>query len=77
MEALITLMGTAAMLGTLYTLAGPDHYVPFVVISKARNWNVTKTVGISLMPMTKLHRYSHALAGASIFICGLLIHMGL
>lgn len=46
---LLTLMATAATLGTLHTLMGPDHYIPFVAISKARNWNVSRTVAITIM----------------------------
>ena len=29
--------------------------------------------GISLLPMGKLERYSHAMAGGSIFLCGVAI----
>jgi sulfite exporter TauE/SafE len=34
---------TAASIGFFHTLLGPDHYIPFIVISKARNWSVRKT----------------------------------
>ncbi len=32
--------------------------------------------GLSLLPTRKLERFSHALAGGAIFMCGLAIHMG-
>jgi len=27
----------------IHTLGGPDHYLPFIVISKAKNWSLSKT----------------------------------
>lgn len=42
------LMLTAASIGFIHTLMGPDHYIPFVVMSKARNWSFTKTSFITL-----------------------------
>ncbi len=39
--------GTAATLGFVHTLLGPDHYLPFIVIGRARNWSLTKTLVIS------------------------------
>lgn len=40
---LILLLMTAVSLAIIHTLAGPDHYLPFIVISKARNWSYAKT----------------------------------
>ncbi|NQU85748.1 MAG: sulfite exporter TauE/SafE family protein [Mariniphaga sp.] len=40
---------TAASLGFLHTLLGPDHYVPFIAISKARNWDIKKTISITVL----------------------------
>jgi nickel/cobalt transporter (NicO) family protein len=40
---------TAASLGFIHTLVGPDHYVPFTVISKARNWSLPKTMWITFL----------------------------
>ncbi|GAB4298556.1 MAG: hypothetical protein Kow0098_23950 [Ignavibacteriaceae bacterium] len=39
---------TAASLGFLHTILGPDHYIPFIAMSKARNWSITKTSLITL-----------------------------
>ncbi len=37
METNLSLLaGTALTIGTLHTLAGPDHYLPFVAMSKTR-----------------------------------------
>ena len=42
-ETLI-LMGTALTIGFVHTILGPDHYLPFIVMSKARRWNIVKTL---------------------------------
>jgi nickel/cobalt exporter len=43
------LTGTAATLGFIHTLIGPDHYLPFIVIARARKWTLSKTLFISLL----------------------------
>ncbi len=35
-DELILLAGTAAIVGFLHTITGPDHYLPFIVMGKAR-----------------------------------------
>jgi sulfite exporter TauE/SafE len=47
-ETLI-LTGTAATLGFVHTILGPDHYLPFIVLSKARSWKAGKTTLITLL----------------------------
>jgi nickel/cobalt transporter (NicO) family protein len=37
------LLLTAISVAFLHTLSGPDHYLPFIMISKARNWSLAKT----------------------------------
>lgn len=34
---------TAAPIGFFHTLLGPDHYLPFLVMAKARKWWIIKT----------------------------------
>jgi nickel/cobalt transporter (NicO) family protein len=41
------LLTTAATIGFFHTLTGPDHYLPFIVMSKARNWSYAKTLAIT------------------------------
>lgn len=43
------LVGTAAAIGFGHTLLGPDHYLPFIVLSKARQWSSVKTIVITLL----------------------------
>ena len=44
----MALVGTAAFLGFLHTLAGPDHYLPFVAMSRIGRWSLPKTIGVTL-----------------------------
>lgn len=46
---ILALSATAAALGFFHTLAGPDHYLPFIVMSKARNWSYVKTIWITVL----------------------------
>ena len=43
------LAGTAATLGLVHTVIGPDHYLPFIVIGRARNWTLRKTLSVSFL----------------------------
>lgn len=38
-----SLAGAAVSIGFLHTLLGPDHYVPFVAMSRAGGWSTRKT----------------------------------
>ena len=48
-KELTILYFTAASIGFLHTIFGPDHYLPFIVMSKARKWTLTKTALITLL----------------------------
>ncbi len=43
------LLGTAVSVGLLHTLVGIDHYLPFVVLGRARRWSVAKVAGITAL----------------------------
>jgi ABC-type nickel/cobalt efflux system permease component RcnA len=43
------LLLTALVVGISHTLMGPDHYLPFVALSKARGWSLRRTMGITLL----------------------------
>lgn len=45
----VILAGTAAVVGFIHTILGPDHYLPFILLSKARQWSGVKTVVITLV----------------------------
>jgi len=44
---ILILTSTAISIGFIHTLLGPDHYLPFIVLSRARNWSIKKTLWIS------------------------------
>jgi len=43
------LTATAATIGFLHTLLGPDHYLPFIVMAKANRWSKIKTAWITIL----------------------------
>ena len=49
MNELYVLVMSAATLGVIHTLLGPDHYLPFIVLSKARNWTRARTMWITFI----------------------------
>jgi sulfite exporter TauE/SafE len=40
---------TAATVGFIHTLVGPDHYLPFIVLSRARGWTMRRTAWVTLL----------------------------
>ena len=43
------LLVLAASIGFVHTISGPDHYLPFIVMAKARNWKLPKTLFITFL----------------------------
>ena len=43
------LLIAAASIGFFHTLFGPDHYLPFIVMSRSGNWSVRKTTWITVL----------------------------
>lgn len=69
MDANITfLVGTAFSVGVIHTLLGPDHYVPFVALSKSNGWTARKTLLV-----TALCGLGHVAGSVAIGLIGLLI----
>lgn len=46
-HATFLLAFTAVSIGFLHTLLGPDHYLPFIVLSRAKRWSQRKTLIIT------------------------------
>jgi sulfite exporter TauE/SafE len=63
---LTLLIWTAAGIGFFHTVAGPDHYLPFVVLSSARGWSLTKTIWI-----TALCGVGHVLSSVVLGVVGI------
>jgi ABC-type nickel/cobalt efflux system permease component RcnA len=45
---LFGLLGTAAFIGFFHTITGPDHYIPFIAMSKVGRWSFLKTMVITV-----------------------------
>lgn len=65
-ESLI-LITTAASIGFFHTLFGPDHYLPFVMLARARKWSLIKTSWI-----TFICGLGHVLSSVVLGLAGLL-----
>jgi nickel/cobalt transporter (NicO) family protein len=48
-NSIAILCATAVSIGFLHTLLGPDHYLPFIVLSQAKKWNLKKTMLITFL----------------------------
>ncbi len=60
------LLLTATSIGFFHTLLGPDHYLPFIVMSKSGNWSLGKTTMI-----TFLSGMGHVLSSVLLGIVGI------
>ena len=38
---------TAASIGVVHTLLGPDHYLPFVALARTRRWSTARTAAVT------------------------------
>ncbi|MBN1952229.1 MAG: hypothetical protein JW801_13595 [Bacteroidales bacterium] len=65
------LVGSAALIGFTHTLFGPDHYIPFVFMARARKWAMRKTLWITL-----LCGLGHVLSSIAIGFGGLALGKG-
>ena len=43
------LIWTAISIGFIHTIIGPDHYLPFIMIGKAREWSLSKIIRITVL----------------------------
>ena len=59
---------TAAGIACAHTLLGPDHYLPFTAIGKARGWSLAKT-----LRLTFYCGVGHVLSSVLIGVAGLLL----
>lgn len=62
------LLVTAASIAFLHTILGPDHYLVFVAMGKARDWTLSKTLRI-----TALCGVGHVLSSIAIGAVGILL----
>lgn len=65
----LTLATTAFVLGAVHTALGPDHYLPFVALARARAWTLRRAVAVALA-CGAAHVGSSALLGLVGFVGG-------
>lgn len=46
-SALTALVASAATIGVVHTLLGPDHYVPFVALARSRQWSLGRALSVT------------------------------
>jgi len=68
---IIILMFVAASIGFFHTLFGPDHYVPFIVMSRANRWSLIKTTWITI-----LCGVGHVVSSVALGIIGIAMGIG-
>ena len=66
------LLTTAATIGFVHTLLGPDHYLPFIVMSKSGQWSLKKTSLITL-----LCGIGHVLGSVALGLLGIVLGLAL
>ncbi|MBN2862681.1 MAG: sulfite exporter TauE/SafE family protein [Bacteroidales bacterium] len=67
-DSIALLSATAVSIGFLHTLLGPDHYLPFIVLSEAKKWTLKKTMFI-----TFLCGLGHVLSSVVLGLIGILV----
>ncbi len=65
---LITLMLSTIAISFLHTATGPDHYLPFIVLSRSQKWSITKTIII-----TTACGFGHILSSVSVGLIGVVL----
>ena len=70
---LLTLFLSSAAVSFLHTASGPDHYLPFIVISRSKKWKMSTTIF-----WTAICGFGHILSSLLIGMVGLLVgwHLG-
>jgi sulfite exporter TauE/SafE len=48
-NSITILSATAISIGFIHTILGPDHYLPFIVLSQAKRWTLKKTMFITFL----------------------------
>ncbi len=48
-EEMFALLIASASIGFVHTLFGPDHYLPFIMMSRAQGWTKIKTAWVTFL----------------------------
>ena len=60
------LFATAASIGFVHTISGPDHYLPFIALAKSRSWS-----NIKMLTIVILCGIGHILSSVLIILIGI------
>lgn len=71
-HATLLILTAAFSIGFIHTLMGPDHYIPFIVLSRARCWSLIKTLTV-----TTLCGIGHVLSAALIGVIAVSLGLSL
>jgi len=71
-EGIQFLLITAAAAGFIHTILGPDHYLPFILIGKAREWNLSK-----ILVLTFICGLGHILSSVLLGMIGIFMGVGI
>jgi sulfite exporter TauE/SafE len=71
-DSMTILALTAISLGFVHTILGPDHYLPFIVLSQAKQWSLKKT-----MLITFLCGLGHVLSSVLLGLLGIAVGISL
>ena len=73
MSANLTILTwTAASIAFVHTVVGPDHYLPFIVMARARKWSIFKTTWVTL-----LSGFGHVISSILLGAIGIGVGVGL
>ncbi len=67
------LLATAVSIAFFHTLMGPDHYLPFIMISKARGWSLPRTLSVTFLCGVG-HVMSSVIIGLAGIALGIALH---
>jgi nickel/cobalt exporter len=65
------LLLTAATIGVVHTILGPDHYVPFIALAKARGWSPARA-----LRWTLFCGVGHVLGSMALGVIGIAMGLG-
>jgi nickel/cobalt transporter (NicO) family protein len=71
-NSILLLSFTAISIGFIHTILGPDHYLPFILLSQAKKWSTNKT-----MMITFLCGIGHVLSSVLLGLVGIAIGISL
>src|SRR3990172_666223 len=69
---LTVLLATSASVAFVHAILGPDHYLPFVALAKAKGWSIKKTAVV-----TSLCGLGHILTSAALGMMGIALGLGI